>query len=109
MQGDSLQEVCISNKTNVKYQCILQVCDDHADLVLIIPNDVAEKIFGMSAPEAMKEIDNENISSKQRLARERLEYLVGRTVEGKIKSILMDGRKYFLLVDEPVLVESFDF
>jgi hypothetical protein len=108
LKGKSLREVCISNKKFAKFQFVICISDPYLDLAVIVPNAVAEKMFGMSARQVKKEIDDGSISSHQKSACNWMKSLAKQQiVEGTIRSILMgDDTKYFVLSDMPVFIHN---
>lgn len=99
LRGQSLEEICLCNRKFSKFQFVINVRDPSIDLTVIVPNNVAEKIFGMTASQAKKEIGRNKVSSEQKAACEWMRNLTGQAnVEGTINSVLVDnGTKYFVL------------
>lgn len=108
LKGESLREVCISNKKFTKFQFILNISDPYFDLAVIVPNIMAERMFGMTARQVKDELENKKISLQQKSACLLMKSLAKQeeVVEGTITSMLVgdDGSKYFLLSSVPALI-----
>jgi len=106
-EGFLSQLVIQSTKgTNFSYQFYFQVRDDDIDLDLLVPNQVAEKMLGVEASEAAANGESAVSSTQQTAGCDRLSVLVQHEgiVEASVISIELDGRKYFVLADEPTVI-----
>ncbi len=108
LEGTSLREICVSNTNFTKFQFSIVVSDPYMDLALVVPNAVAEKLFGMTALQSKNERDKKNISLEQRSACKLMKQLLNTTkhkvVGGTISSMKLGSQKYFILSDVPMLL-----
>ena len=110
LEEGSLSQLVIQSKRkeiiNFSYQFYFQVRDDDIDLDLLVPNQVAEKIIGVEASAVVVDGDSTVSSTQQRAGYDRLLGLFKDkgVVEAPIISIELDGRKYFVLADEPTAI-----
>ena len=110
LEGTSLREICVSNTNFTKFQFSIVVSDPYMDLTLVVPNAVAEKLFGMTALQSKNERDRKNISLEQTSACKLIKQLLNTTkykvVGGTISSMQLGSQKYFILSDVPMLMRD---
>jgi hypothetical protein len=105
----SLSELIISNNLTFFYQLYVQARDGDIDLDLLVPDRVAESIFDIAAREAVEELGVTSDSVRASAIRAGYERLVAKfqttvAVEAPIWSTVCNGRRYFVLADEPVQI-----
>lgn len=105
----SLSELIISNNLTFFYQLFVQARDGDIDLDLLVPDRVAESIFDIAAHEAVEELGVTSDSVRASAIRAGYERLVAKfqttvAVEAPIWSTVCNGRRYFVLADEPVQI-----
>jgi len=104
---DSLVDVVISNGSEHKYQLVFQIRDRFMDLVVIVPDNVVEKICGISASQVMREEraaskGEDDISDIYEEGCRRLRSMKEKSVDADIAVVTTGGEKYFVLADEPL-------